>query len=280
SAPPVFAGRARGAATFLHESNSIPGRANRLVARFVDEAYVFFHGAAKRMRCARVRTTGMPVRSQFQPMDAAGCRLTLGLNAHKPVVLIMGGSQGASGINELVMQALPKLETMAPDLQFIHLTGTRDYAHVKAAYQHTKLKAVVEPFMTEMELALGAASAAISRAGASSLAEIAAMRLPSILIPFPAAADNHQLFNARAFADCGAARMVEQSQATAEALNWLILELANNPVSRGAMANALEGWHFPNAAADIVNHMLGVIGVGASACVETKATAKPVSVAN
>ena len=100
--------------------------------------------------------------------------------------------------------------------QWLHLTGANDFEKVKAAYAARGLKAVVKPFLAEMDLALGAATAAVSRAGASSLAEIAAMRLPSLLVPFPAAADNHQFYNARAFEATGAARLLEQKNATPE----------------------------------------------------------------
>src|SRR5438034_1876548 len=156
-------------------------------------------------------------------MDAASCRVNLGLDADRPVLLVMGGSQGASAVNHLVSQSLALLSTQSPDLQFLHLTGAGDFKKVGDAYAARKLKAVVRPFLTEMELALGAATVAVSRAGASSMAELAAMRLPSILIPYPAAADNHQFYNARAFADVGAALLLEQSSGTGEKLATLVL---------------------------------------------------------
>src|SRR5438034_2074135 len=151
-------------------------------------------------------------------MDAASCRVNLGLDADRPVLLVMGGSQGASAVNHLVSQSLALLSTQSPDLQFLHLTGAGDFKKVGDAYAARKMKAVVRPFLTEMELALGAATVAVSRAGASSLAEMAAMQLPAVLIPYPAAADNHQFYNAKAFADAGAALLLEQTTATASQL--------------------------------------------------------------
>src|SRR5690606_32052069 len=100
----------------------------------------------------------------------------------------------------------------------LHLAGSRDDASVRKAYQAANVRAVVRPFLTEMELALGAADAAVSRAGASSLAELAAMGVPPLLIPYPYAADNHQLANARAFETTDAARELTQSEATPERL--------------------------------------------------------------
>ena len=109
----------------------------------------------------------------------------------------MGGSQGASGLNEMILSALPLLAQK--NWQWLHLTGANDFEKVKAAYAARGIKAVVKPFLAEMDLALGAATVSVSRSGASSLAEIAAMRLPSLLVPYPAAADNHQFFNAQRF---------------------------------------------------------------------------------
>lgn len=268
SAPPVLAGKRCGAATFLHESNTIPGRANRLLSHLVDQAFVGFPSAAGRLYSQNVVTTGTPVRSQFQPADAAACRTALGLDPERPVLLIMGGSQGASGINELALQSLAHLAGAVPHLQFLHLTGARDAAEVQTAYAARKARAVVRPFLTEMELALGAATVAVSRAGASSLAELAAMRLPSILIPYPAAADDHQFYNARALADAGAAFLLEQAEATGEKLADLVLRLLRDPVAHTRMAHELVRWHHPRAAQLIAEKML-VLMKAMGLCQET-----------
>ena len=105
SAPPVLAGKRLGAFTFLHESNSIPGRANRWLAPWVDEVFVGFPTAARRLSTQCIRYVGTPVRPQFKPVDPGPCRMALGLSPKDPVLLIMGGSQGASGINQLLLRA-------------------------------------------------------------------------------------------------------------------------------------------------------------------------------
>ena len=257
SAPPVLAGRACGAATFLHESNTIPGKANRWLAHVVDQAFVGFPSAAGRLHHANILATGTPVRPQFQPADPASSRMALGLSATRPVLLVMGGSQGARGINELAIAALPHLLRTAPELQFIHLTGAQDFEKTQAAYQQQQnAKAIVRPFLTEMELALGAATVAVSRSGASSLAECAAMRLPSILIPYPAAADNHQFHNARAFTDADAALLLEQRGATGEQFAAQVLRLLTDKAAHTAMADKLTRWHAPHAAELIAEKML------------------------
>ena len=197
SAPPVLAGKHAGARAFLHESNSVPGRANRFLARVVDGAFVYFQTAADELSARQVERVGMPVRPEFlQLMPAAAARSALGLKADAPVLLVMGGSQGAGKINELIMGVLPQLRQAMPQLQFIHLTGSADLEKVRAAYAAAGCPAVVRAFLGEMAAALAAADAAVSRAGASSLAELAACQLPAILIPYPTAADNHQFHNA------------------------------------------------------------------------------------
>ena len=117
--------------------------------------------------------TGTPVRPQFQSRDAAGCRTALGLEPDRATILVMGGSQGASGINDLLARALPFLAKGNPQLQFLHLSGPGDADKVRRAYLNNNLRAVVHPFFGEMELALGAATVVVSRSGASSLAELA-----------------------------------------------------------------------------------------------------------
>jgi len=259
SAPAILAGRKLGAATFLHESNSIPGRANRWLARWVDAVFVGFPAAARRLRCDTVQVTGTPVRPQFHAMDSAACRVAFGLDPRRPVLLVVGGSQGARAVNQLMSQSLPLFSTELPDLQILHLTGPTDFDRLRPAYATLKLKAVVRPFLTEMELALGAATVAVSRAGASSLAELAMMRVPAVLIPFPEAADNHQFYNAWALVESGAARMLEQEKATPEILVDMLRGLIEKPEQSAAMKAALAKWHQPHAAALIARPILQAI---------------------
>jgi UDP-N-acetylglucosamine--N-acetylmuramyl-(pentapeptide) pyrophosphoryl-undecaprenol N-acetylglucosamine transferase len=132
----------------------------------------------------------------------------------------------------------------------------KDYENVAAAYRAANVPAVTRPFLSEMELALSAATVAVSRSGASSLAEFAAMRVPAILIPFPAATDNHQFHNARAFVETGAARMLGEERSTPENLTGMIVELMANATERRRLASALADWHHPNAARDIAEAIL------------------------
>jgi len=259
SAPPILAARPLGARTFLHESNTIPGRANRWLARFVDQAFVGFPETEGRLAAKQVTVTGTPVRSEFQVREPGPCRVALGLAPTRPVILVMGGSQGASGINELVRHALPVLARHALDWQWLHLAGPRDVDRLKQAYDRLGLQAMVHPFLEEMNLALGAATACVSRAGASSLAELAAVRLPALLVPLPTSADNHQFFNALAFERTGAAEVLEQRDATPDKVARTLRGLVEDGAARTEMKTALAGWHAPRAAEKIAELILQTV---------------------
>ena len=259
SAPPVLAARSLGAKTFLHESNTIPGRANRWLARVVDQAFVGFAQTESHLAARQVICTGTPVRPQFQPRDAGSCRVALGLDPLRPVMLVMGGSQGASGLNAVIMSTLPVLARHVLQWQWLHLAGPQDTDKVRQAYKRLGLTAIVHPFLAEMELALSAATACVSRAGASSLAELSAVRLPALLVPFPSAADNHQFYNARAFQATGAAQLLEQCESTPDKVSGCLRELVENHVARDGMKAALAHWHTPKSAERIAQLILQAV---------------------
>jgi UDP-N-acetylglucosamine--N-acetylmuramyl-(pentapeptide) pyrophosphoryl-undecaprenol N-acetylglucosamine transferase len=259
SAPPVLAGRFSGSAVFLHESNTIPGRANRWLSWLVNQSFVGFGEATPRLHSRSTKMTGTPVRGQFKPADADACRAQLGMDPSRPVLLVTGGSQGASGLNDAVIAALPLLARRMPELQLFHLAGPKDADRIREAARAAGIAAQVHPFFEQMHLALGAATVAISRAGASSLAELASMRVPAILVPYPAATDNHQHHNALAFEKTGAACLLEQHRATPESLASKIAELAGQHGSAENMRAALDKWHAPRAAEEIAENMMRVI---------------------
>lgn len=257
SAPPMLASIFSKVPTFLHESNAVPGRANRWLSHFVTRAFVGFSHAVAQFTGCDVVDIGMPVRPQFTPRDPAASRTTLGLDPARPTLLIMGGSQGATAINDLALSSLPQLLKLLPEFQFLHLTGAKDEERVRQIYERfAPGKFCVKPFLAEMQLALSAATVVISRAGASSLAEIAALRVPTILIPYPAATDNHQLVNAREYQRTGAARVLEQAEATPEALAQLVVTLAKNMTVRQSLLVAVACWHRPRAAEAIADQIM------------------------
>ena len=239
STAPVLAGRMRGVSTFIHESNAIPGKANRLTARMVRAVMLGFKECAPFFPKARTEVTGTPIRTELKPLDREVARQRLGLRADLPTLLVMGGSQGASGINQAVIKSLPFLHGVP--LQVIHLSGARDERLVADNYGREKIPAYISAFHHRMEEVYSAADLLVARAGAASLAEFAAFSLPSILIPFPYAADDHQTRNAEIYARAQAAVLVKESEITGELLARKIRELIDSPERiRNMSVNSLQ----------------------------------------
>jgi len=247
SVPPAWAVHRAGGGVVLHEANAVPGRANRWLSRFARRAFVYFPEATSRLRTPDVEVIGMPVRAGFRGVDPAACRMVLGLKADRPVLLVMGGSQGARGVNDALLGAAPRIAAGVSGVQILHLTGHADEARVKAGYRERRIPAVVRPFLTEMELALGAADAAVARAGASSAAELAAVGVPALLLPYPFAADDHQTANARALEKSGAALWMPQSQAEPEAVAGAVVALLTDEGVRKRLRAGLAAWDRPDA---------------------------------
>ncbi len=217
STAPVLAGRIRGIATFIHESNAVPGKANRLTARMVHAV----------MLGLRTEVTGTPVRTELVRLDRRIARQKLGLDEDLPTLLVMGGSQGASGINQALIKSLPFLQGVP--LQVIHLCGARDERLVSDNYRRENIPAYIAAFHHRMEEAYSAADLVVARAGAASLAEFAAFSLPGILIPFPYATDDHQTRNAEIYARIQAAILIKESDVSGELLARNIRELIQDP---------------------------------------------------
>jgi UDP-N-acetylglucosamine--N-acetylmuramyl-(pentapeptide) pyrophosphoryl-undecaprenol N-acetylglucosamine transferase len=227
STAPLLAGRMRGASTFIHESNAVPGKANRLTARMVRAVMLGFEECAPFFPKARTEVTGTPIRTELKPLDRQVARQRLGLRGDLPTLLVMGGSQGASGINQAVIKSLPFLHDTL--LQVIHLSGARDERLVADNYRREKIPAYIAAFHHRMEEVYSAADLIVARAGAASLAEFAAFSLPGILIPFPYAADDHQTRNAEVYARAQAAILVKESEISGELLARKIRELIESP---------------------------------------------------
>jgi len=236
STAPVLAGKMRGISTFIHESNAVPGKANRLTARIVRAVMLGFKECAPFFPKAHTEITGTPIRTELKPLDRQLARQKLGLREDLMTLLVMGGSQGASGINQAMIKALPFFQGV--QLQVIHLSGARDEGLVADNYRRENLPAHVAAFHHRMEEVYSAASLVVGRAGAASLAEFAAFSLPGILIPFPYAADDHQTRNAEIYARAQAAILLRESELSGELLARKIRELIENPeLIEGMSAN-------------------------------------------
>jgi UDP-N-acetylglucosamine--N-acetylmuramyl-(pentapeptide) pyrophosphoryl-undecaprenol N-acetylglucosamine transferase len=217
SAPVVVAARSLGVAALLHEQNAHPGLANRLLARWARPAVVAVGmPAAARFFRRRVEVTGNPVRQEVLAGDRAAARAAMGIAPGAIVPLVFGGSQGAHRINMAVLEALPLLAAERERLHLIHATGERDFDTVRERYAALGFRARVAPFIREMGAAYAAADFAICRAGAITLAELSAVGVPALLVPYPFAANDHQRLNAEAYTRAGAARTVPDRELTGE----------------------------------------------------------------
>lgn len=248
SAVPLLLGRRLHLPTLIHESNAYPGRVTRMIAPWVNKTLLGFEGCANYLRKAHCVVTGTPVRRGLARIDRAVAAEKFGLNPALPIVLVMGGSQGAHGINELVLKTLPMWHQQREEVQFIHLTGQADANIAEINYRRQRLIAVVQAFSTEMEHFYSLADVVISRSGAASLTELSHYGLPSVLIPYPAAADDHQTYNARVFERAGASKIMVESRTAPETLHEFIAGLLADATTRRGMAEAAHRLAGENAA--------------------------------
>jgi UDP-N-acetylglucosamine--N-acetylmuramyl-(pentapeptide) pyrophosphoryl-undecaprenol N-acetylglucosamine transferase len=242
------------------EQNALPGLTNRLLAPVVRSAAVTYDSTRKFFG-AKAFHSGNPIRPEFR--DAADrARSSRDLSA-RVGVLVFGGSQGAHAINLAMVAAAPKLA--AAGLRLTHQTGERDLEMVRTAYRQAALTADVQPFLEDMGARLCDADLVVSRAGATTIAEITAAGKPAILIPLPST-DDHQRKNAELLASAGAADVLPQEEASA-VLGDRILALAGDPSRRERMGTAARGQARPDAAAIIVDRALALVGRSTSSAV-------------
>src|SRR5882672_1526784 len=242
SGPAMLAAALRRVPTVAFEPNVVPGFANRMVAPLVSAAAVHFEETKKYFRNCRV--TGVPVRAEFFELPQRD-------PATPPTLLVFGGSQGARAINQAMTGAMAPLRDRIARVQLLQQTGERDYDTTVAAYEKLGVPVEVYKFMDNMPAMFARADLIVSRAGASTVAEIAAAGKPSVFVPFPKAADDHQRRNAEAMQNAGAAVMLEERDLTPARLADIVAELLSNAVKLKAMSAAAKGMAHPNATRDI-----------------------------
>jgi len=250
STAPILAGRSRKIPTFVHESNAIPGKANKINGKLVTRVLLGFEECARFFPAGKCEVTGTPIRASLKDrLEKSAALSAFSLTPGRTTLLIMGGSQGAHGINQSVINALPSLTGRS--LQVIHLTGKQDEALVKQAYEKAGIPAYVAAFSHRMQEAYSAADFAIVRSGAASLTELSHFALPAILIPYPHAAEDHQTFNAKIFERGGAAALLQEREITgailAEKLSWFLDDPARLSEASSRSANLA-----PKQAAELV----------------------------
>ena len=253
SALPVVAAYILGIPIVLIEQNVIPGRANLKMSRWADAILCHWESSKKRFKKGEVAVTGVPIRSGIIKSEAAGGDNPFGLDFQKKTLLIMGGSQGAQAINKVMLQSIPKLQTLVPGLQIIHLTGKHGYEEVKEVYSGTGIKSYVSEFYNDIGAAYKLSDLVISRSGANTIAEITAVGIPAILIPYPYATDNHQYWNAYELSSAGGALIIEQEELDPERVTKLVSDLLMNDERLDNMKKINRSLNKPLAAARVVD---------------------------
>ncbi len=259
SAASVGAARRSGIPYFLHESNAIPGRATKLLSAGANKMFVGFEECGRHLPKAKVSVSGTPVRSRLGKVSKEEALKKLGLHPKRHLVAILGGSQGARGINEAMLRGLPALKPHANTIQILHLAGEAHADKVRHAYEHSGFHAIVLGFCDEMDAVYAAADLVVSRAGAGTLAELAACGVPSILVPFPAAVDDHQTANAHAYADRGAAEIVAEKNLEGTELGQRIARLLGDSVRQEHMRRGARQQSSPEAAEKIAEEIAHVL---------------------
>lgn len=239
--PPVLAALFRKVPIVVMEPNAVPGIMNRFTARFVHRALITFPETARFFPALRTEVTGLPVRDDFfhLPQPEPDRSFT---------VLITGGSQGSRTLNEAARASWPLFQNAKLPVRFIHQTGTATCETLQAEFKNTGLDGRVSSFVEDMPAAFAEARLIVCRAGAGAVSELAAAAKPSILIPFPFAADQHQLKNAESFALAGAAKLVLDKDWTGQKFFTMVQSLMDDPQELAKMSLAAHQLARPGAA--------------------------------
>ncbi|MBB5037062.1 undecaprenyldiphospho-muramoylpentapeptide beta-N-acetylglucosaminyltransferase [Prosthecobacter dejongeii] len=250
---PLYAGKKEKRRTLIHESNAIPGKANKLNARYADTVLCGLDACkAFFPQHSDVRVVGTPVRSSMRTTSKEDPYEFFKLDKTKKTLLIMGGSQGARGVNRVVGMTLEQFERMG--IQVLHIAGPTDYEEVRDVYaKHPTLPQHVAAFCHRMDMAYRVADLAIARSGASSMSELAYFGVPSLLVPYPFAADDHQTRNAEVFAKEGAARLLTEKEINADVLADAVRDILMNPKKAEEMKRAANKIAVRNSAEKIAD---------------------------
>ncbi|MDT8377723.1 MAG: undecaprenyldiphospho-muramoylpentapeptide beta-N-acetylglucosaminyltransferase [Desulfotignum sp.] len=240
--------------TAIQEQNAFPGITNRMLARFCTVIFTAFEDTRGFEQNPKTRLTGNPVREQGPEIQTDASRIE-DIDSTDFVLLVTGGSQGASSINRAVVDMAARMTDM-PDLFIIFQTGTGHDAAVSAQLESLGIRARVQPFFPDMPRLMEQADLMICRAGAGTLSEMAVKGVPAILVPYPFAADDHQTHNAQSLVDQGAAQIVADRELSGDLLYQRVVDLKSNPEKRCQMAESMAKLARPDAADRIAAYIL------------------------
>lgn len=247
SAPVIYAARSLGIPYVIHEQNSVPGRSNLMFSKKAFCVATTFKITAGYFKGSQTERTGLPVRAELR--EAA-----MLIEPEQPRILVTGGSQGAAALNQAAIETASR--TAAECWRWLHLTGKAHFDAVMHSHSSFSLgsRYEVRDYIEGSELASAftGSSLAVCRSGAGTLSELAAFRLPSVLIPYPQAFANHQFFNASEFENIGAAMVIPQSELRSDRLEDLIKAWLHDPAAVSVARKSLEQWDAPNAATRIL----------------------------
>lgn len=257
SAPVVNAARKRGIPYVLHEQNTVPGRTNRLLSRSARCVLTVFESTARWFPNCPVDRVGMPIRKELRNSSQGVLPGTHGLERAAPIVLVMGGSQGAMALNDVALATAVRMA--ATEIQWLHVTGVSHFGSTSESLRKLAVRSdyTIKAYLdaAEMAAALFSCSLAVCRSGAGTMAELAAFRKPAVLVPYPAAFGDHQRFNALEFERIGAAEVLEQKDLVAGTLEPRIHAWLHDADRRAAAERALADWDVPDARDRILDRL-------------------------
>ena len=258
--PVLFAAVSLGIPTVIQEQNAAPGLTNRILARWAKTIYLAFETAGTHFPTEKTTVVGNPIRRTIGSVERdSETYSSLGLTPERKTVFVMGGSQGARSINQNVMDALDDLAPFHGRLQFVHQTGKDDYKAVRARYQTSAFRHLVQPYFDPIETIYSIADLMVCRAGGMTIAEITACGIPAVFIPLPTAAGDHQRLNAQAVTDAGGAVVLNQSTLTGCELAEEIVRILDNPEKQQQMAYQSRQLGNPGAGAEIAHSILALV---------------------
>lgn len=247
----------------IHDSDATAGLANRFLGRFATRIAIAYPGARKFFPPEKTALTGNPVRQEILDGSRERAQSAFGLQAEKPLLLVIGGSLGASALNEALLRVLP--EMLQKGMQVVHQTGEEHYEKIAKAVTDYGIRAdqgyLAKAFLSGSELGdlLAASDVVLSRAGAGSIAEIAAHSKAAILVPLASAANDEQRLNAHDIAHIGGAVVLEEANLGEHLLINTLADLLGDAAKREALGTALRSFHHPDAAANIADGIESMI---------------------
>ncbi|HXX52939.1 MAG TPA: undecaprenyldiphospho-muramoylpentapeptide beta-N-acetylglucosaminyltransferase, partial [Thermodesulfovibrionales bacterium] len=256
---PVLVGSFLSIPTVIMEQNAVPGLANRILSRIADLICVTYHESTAFFPKSKTYITGNPVRQGILTARKESAYELFGLEKGRFTVFVFGGSLGARKINNAVCNLFSYVHDIREKIQFIHQTGKNDYETVRETYRKWEFKGTLAPFIHRMPEAYAVADLVISRAGATTLAELTAVGRASVLIPYPHAAGHHQVQNAQRLSEMGAARIIPDYELDGETLAKQVRELYENPGIRTEMARSCKSLGRPDAAQKVVEIVMSLM---------------------